>query len=196
MSKRSRKPTEAVSGGYAAIPHKVADSMALKGASPTAKALLLHAIVRQHNGRKNGHLQLTMPWLKEMGWNSGDVVTRARNELIDRKLLVETRRGGLNAGPNRYALTWLNISDFKGLDIRPSEYHPGAYLLFTEATLNKSKRSRTVRRSGAAPSDGVVIALAAPSDGAKTGVKNKSGAPSDGDNVLSHSLPQRAGGGK
>jgi hypothetical protein len=170
--------------------------MALMGASPTAKALLLHAIVRQHNGRNNGHLHLTMPYLKTKGWKSGDVVSRARNELIARGLIVETRRGGLNAGPNQYAVTWLPISDFAGLDIRPKDYHKGAYLLFNEANTAQSKRTRTVRRSSAAPSDGVVIALAAPSDGAKTGVKINLGAPSDGDNVLRHSLPRHAAGVK
>ena len=84
---RQKKPLEAVSGTYSAIPHAVLDSVAFMGASHPAKALLLE-IVRQLNGRNNGRLQLSDKWLKVRGWTSKDVTFSAKRVLLERKLLL------------------------------------------------------------------------------------------------------------
>ena len=62
-SKKNRKAPERYSGGYSLIPHDVLDSPAYTSCSPRAKALLID-VARQHNGRNNGHMQLTQTWME------------------------------------------------------------------------------------------------------------------------------------
>ena len=94
---------------YAPLPFAVLDGAAYQGSSFPARGLLVE-VVRQHSGSNNGHMQLTMAWLVRRGWTSCDVVQRAKAELIDRGLIIETRKGGLNNGPSLFALTWLERS--------------------------------------------------------------------------------------
>lgn len=124
--KKQKRPVEAIGGLYSAIPHAVLDGAAFKGASHPAKALLFE-LMRQHTGGNNGHLHLSFSWLQRRGWKSRDVIQRAREELIERGLLIQTRQGGLNIGASRYALTWLHISNYVGLEIERKDYHPGAW---------------------------------------------------------------------
>ena len=56
--KKQKRPVEAISGLYGAIPHAVMDGVAFKGASYPAKSLLFE-LMRQHNGKNNGQLQLS-----------------------------------------------------------------------------------------------------------------------------------------
>lgn len=60
---KGKKLLEPVSGSYTPVPHAVLDSVAFLGASNRAKAMLFE-LLRQHNGRNNGHLQLAVAWLK------------------------------------------------------------------------------------------------------------------------------------
>lgn len=139
MGKQQKRPTEAVSGTYCAIPHSVLDSTAFTAASYTAKALLFE-IMRQHNGSNNGHLQLAHSWLNTRGWTSRSVVQRARAQLLEHNLIICTRMGGLNMGAAQYAVTWLPISNFFGLDIQSKDYHKGGYLLMNSLPLPKIAR--------------------------------------------------------
>lgn len=123
---KQKRPVEAITGLYGAIPLAVLDSLAFMGASYPAKALLFD-LIRQHSGKNNGHLHLSFAWLEGRGWKSRDVIQRARAELIARGLLIQTRQGGLNIGASCYAVTWLKISNFVGLDIQGKDYHPGAW---------------------------------------------------------------------
>lgn len=135
--KKQKRPVEAISGLYAAIPHGVLDSIAFKGASHTAKAMLFE-LMRQHSGKNNGHLHLTYSWLEGRGWKSRDVIQRAKDVLIERNLLIQTRQGGLNIGASRYAVTWLAISNFVELDIDAKSYHPGAWTFMNELSMGKN----------------------------------------------------------
>lgn len=122
----AKKPTEAATGRYTPAPHALLDSIAFMGASHAARSLI-YEVLRQHDGKNNGHLHLSANWLKGRGWNSKDGIQKAKTEAINRGLIIKTREGGLNAGPDRYAMTWLPISNYVGLDIAPRDYHPGAY---------------------------------------------------------------------
>lgn len=126
--KRRNAPTEAVSGRYAPIPHSLLDSAAFQACGHMAKALLLE-LMFQHNGANNGHIRLSRSWLAGRGWSSVCGINRARDELLACRLIVQTRHGGLRNGSHCYALTWLAITNYAGLDIGPQDYHPGAYLL-------------------------------------------------------------------
>lgn len=127
MSKK-KKPLEAVNGRYTAWPHDVADSIAFTRASSRAKAALLD-LLRQHNGSNNGHLHLAESWLKARGWTSSDQIQKAKHELIERGLIIQTRQGGRNAGASLFALTWLPITNYTNLDIKRGSYAPGAWRL-------------------------------------------------------------------
>ena len=56
---------------------------------------------------------------------------------MERNLLIQTRQGGLNIGASRYAVTWLVISNFVGLDIQAKTYHPGAWAFMNELPMGK-----------------------------------------------------------
>jgi len=126
--KNKQARLESISGGYAAIPWTVIDSVSFKGASDKAKALLF-ALMRQHNGNNNGHLHLAKKWLYNQGWTCDENNRKACNELIERGLIIHTKYGGLNMGANYFAVTWHNITNYVGLDISAKSYLRGAYSL-------------------------------------------------------------------
>lgn len=126
-SKKEIRP-ETISGFYASIPWAVIDSNSFKGATEKAKALLF-ALMRQHNGKNNGHLHLAKGWLRNQGWTCHGNNSKARDELIQRGLIIQTKRGGLNSGADLFALTWHTISNYVGLDITAQSYNKGIYNL-------------------------------------------------------------------
>ena len=128
MAKRSKKPLEAAQGRYFALPHAVLDSEAWIACSPHAKALLME-LCRQHTGSNNGRIHLCRSWLGLRGWSRPATVNKLRHELIRRRLVLQTRHGGLNNGAHWFALTWLPVTNFIDLDITARDYHPGLYLL-------------------------------------------------------------------
>lgn len=195
---KSKKPTEAVTGRYTAIPHALLDSVAFMGASHRTRSLVFD-LMRQHDGKNNGHFHLALSWLRARGWASADGVQKAKQEALERGLITKTRSGGLNIGPDRYALTWLPITNFVGLDITQKDYHPGAYLLMDKLPTSKGdpqpapvrhaaqrtvkRNDRSARRNGTTPLDGMAEALTVPSDGTKTALFGVSTIPPDGNNV-------------
>ena len=136
--KNKQARLESISGGYAAIPWTVLDSNSFKGASEKAKALLF-ALMRQHTGNNNGHLHLAKKWLYNHGWTCHENNSKARKELIERGLIVQTKWGGLNIGADLFALTWYDITNYVGLDISAKGYARGAYLLCNLAPTPRRK---------------------------------------------------------
>jgi hypothetical protein len=188
MAKRKKSP-ETVSGGYTAIPWKVLDSQAFIGATDRAKSLL-YALMRQHNGSNNGRLQLTNKWLSEHGWPSAGMNSKSREELVDRGLIIQTRRGGLNFGSNWYALTWVAITNFVGLEVSAQTYHPGAWAgcsLKNTARRNPPKRETPSGvRNSSVPTTGIVKSLAIPTTGTKKALFSHSAIPYTGNNVVTN----------
>lgn len=179
MAKR-KKPPEAVSGSYTPVPHALLDSVAFLGASTRAKALLFE-LLRQHNGGNNGHLHLAVKWLQRRGWTSTDQIQKAKSELLERSLIIKTRLGGLGIGPDQYALTWIGISDFQGLELRPGNYYPGAWRML-EAPPTAKQSDHTSVRNGPIPQHGMERKPAVPSHGTVEGVLAESPVPHDGNN--------------
>lgn len=139
MARNSKKlRSESISGGYGAIPWTAIDSNSFKGASDKAKALLF-AMMRQHSGNNNGRLHLAKKWLYNQGWTCHENNSKARNELIERGLIVQTKWGGLNMGPDLFALTWYDITNYVGLDITAKGYSKGAYMLCNLAPTPRRK---------------------------------------------------------
>ena len=134
MSRKKIVP-EAITGQILAIPRVVKRSKAYRSCSNLARALLIE-LADQHNGSNNGRLQLAYDYLREQGFYSKDQIAKGRDELISRNLIVLTRQGGLPVrrdgkstfgGASWFALTWLRISNFIGLDISSSQYELGAW---------------------------------------------------------------------
>lgn len=189
---KQKKPPESVRGAYGALPHAVLDSTAYTGASPVAKALL-NELIRQHNGGNNGRLHLAHKWLAPRGWPSKSAVEKARAELIERGLIIQTRQGGLFIGPSCHALTWLQISNHVGLETSPSTYHPGAWLLCGLPPTSRrkppvKKNSQPDRRGSADPATGAGCLAADPTTGAINPISGGFPDPTSGDDVLHHSL--------
>jgi hypothetical protein len=149
--KSKKKPTESVTGRYFALPHAVLDSVAYVGAGFATKALLMD-IARQHSGINNGHLHAVFSWLKPRGWASSATVIKSLNELIARGLIVKTRMGGLHAGRCLYALTWLDITDYRELDIDRAHYPKGKYILLdAPPTIQPQKQKRASDSESSTP---------------------------------------------
>lgn len=184
MPRISKNFPERVDSNFIAIPFKVLDSEAYRGAAYAARSLLIE-LARQLNGRNNGHLQLSARWLKGRGWNSDDVVQRAKNQLVERGLIALTRQGGLCMGANLYAVTWLQISNYIGLDITQRTYHQGAWsLLDRPPVLMPSRGLSSARESSSTPSTGTGSSVPIPANGAISPQYPTVLDPADGNNVV------------
>lgn len=183
-----KQQAEQVAGRFAALPHSVMDSAAWAGASYAARALAME-LMRQHTGRNNGHFQLATGWLRRRGWNSGDMVQRAKVELVTRQLAIKTRLGGLNAGPDLWAVTWLPITDYAGLtEVSAQTYHPGAWHFLDKALAQKAEAEkrvkRTAGRNSTAPPVGTGVAPTVPPAGTKTALFDRLTVPPAGNNEV------------
>lgn len=184
---RMKKPPETVQGSYSPLPHALLDSNAYTGASVTAKALLME-LVRQHDGRNNGRLHLAHSWLSGRGWLSKSIIEKARGELIERELIVQSRQGGLVIGPTWFALSWLPVSNFTGLDISPRSYTPGAWRLCQLPPTSRRKAPQQKReshpdhRGSTDPTTGAARPAIDPTTGAIRPIPAQGTDPTTGDN--------------
>ena len=106
--------------------------------------------MRQHNGRNNGHLHLAKAWLLKQGWTCDENNRKAKHELEERSLIVQTKQGGLNMGADLFAVTWLPVSNFVGLEMTDKIYPRGAYSL---CKLPPTKRRKPPITKKAQPDD-------------------------------------------
>lgn len=178
---KKKKPIESVNGSYTAVPHAVLDSMAFKGSSYTAKALLLE-VIRQHSGGNNGHLQLYTVWLYKRCWKSAGTIQKAKEELITRGLIVKTRSGGLNLGADLFALTWLDISNFRGLDIRSNDYHKGAWTFMDKLSVAVKRTPCSEIQNSSVPEHGTVQVFSVPKLGTEKAIWGMSSVLESGNN--------------
>lgn len=138
-------------GGFSAIPWAVLDSPAYQGLSHPARSLLME-IARQFHGDDNGRMIVTHGYLKPRGWNSKDVITRAKNELLDAELIFETCKGQRPSKAAWYALTWLSLDRLDGYDV-------GAEKAFQQGAYNAERRVKNVPLT---PSGGVEMPIRGP----------------------------------
>lgn len=110
---------------YAGIPRAVMehpDFKALTGNAPKALQILAY----QFRGHNNGDLTLAERYMIERwGFKSKGTVERARDQLLERGLILQTRTGRFtNPGGQcaLYALTWLPINECpnKRLEVAPT----------------------------------------------------------------------------
>jgi len=128
-----KKVDERPPGSFAAVPREFVDSEIFCQLNHAAVRVLL-LMVRQHDGFNNGHLHAAEQWMLRHGINSKETVSRAVKELEEAQVIFKTKQGGLGIGPSRYALTWLPLSNDKGLEVSRQAYmthHFNAWKLHT-----------------------------------------------------------------
>lgn len=149
---RNRASLKRVAGGFLAFPHDVMDSPAYTSLSHTARSLLME-LGRQYMSDNNGMLVLSSKYLRKRGWNSADVITRAKRELLKAELIYETVMGHRPNKASRYAVTWADL-DFN------SKYDYGATKGFTKGAYRYGKNAALIPadeqcKGNTAPDSGV-----------------------------------------
>jgi hypothetical protein len=114
-------------GQFVALPISVLSCKGYLGLNHAAKALLIE-IAMQYLGNNNGRMVLSFPALSARGWKSKDTISRARNALIEARLIVETCKGGFPSKCSRYAVTWQNLDAYSGMELPAKQFVRGAYL--------------------------------------------------------------------
>lgn len=118
-------------GGFIALPWSVVDSPAYQALGHPAKALLTE-IARQFVRDNNGRLLCSMSYLGPRGWNSWDVLARAKAELIATGFIYETVQGQRPNKASWYAVTWRMLDRNPSYDAGAVEgFVRGAYRLGT-----------------------------------------------------------------
>ena len=112
-------------GTFTLLPHNLIDSPAFLSLSSKAVKCLID-IFRPYNGSNNGDLSCTYSLMQHRGWKSKNTLELAKNELLEKGLIVMTRQGGRNKC-NLYAVTWLQIDECKGKLDRKATTRPLGY---------------------------------------------------------------------
>jgi len=184
-------------GGFVALPWSVLDCPAYARLSHPARSLLME-IARQWVKDNNGRLLASSAYLRERGWKSTDVITRAKRVLIAGGFIHETVMGQRPNKASWYAITWQRLDKLKGYDEGAEvTFRRGAYM--DNAPLKPQKMREhlfkkwegvgrsttkavtptkvlTAKNASLMPSPGVESALIAPSGG----VEGLTVAPSHG----------------
>lgn len=144
---------------FVPLPKIVLQSAAFLSLSGHGCKLLLD-FCEQYNGDNNGDLQACWKLMRPRGWKSQDTLQKAKRELSESLLIVETRKG---ARPNKatlYALTFYALDEMPGkLEMTAKGFPRGAWKDF--ALPEKEKAVMKVLRSGTSlNTPGVVAAVA------------------------------------
>lgn len=114
-------------GSFVALPWSVLDCPAYSELSHPARSLLIE-FARQFVRDNNGRLLASSSYLRKRGWNSPDVITRAKRELLKAGFIFETVMGHRPNKASWYAVTWRSLDNLKGYDIGAKEmFRRGAY---------------------------------------------------------------------
>lgn len=168
--KRRRGDSSREEGGFVAIPWSVLDSAAYARLSHPARALLVE-LARQILPDNNGRLLASTRYLRERGWRSHDVISRALRELVDSRLIHQTVQGHRPNKASWFAVTWRTLDAHPGYDAGAAEtFRRGAYR-DGEALPVKPTREELYRKwdkpknATLSPSGGIEDAPIAPSGG-------------------------------
>lgn len=189
-------------GGFVALPWSVLDSPAYLQLSVHAKALLID-VARQYVRDNNGRLLCSRAYMGARGWNSSDMLTKAKRELIAAGFLFETVMGARPAKASWYALTWFALDLHPGYDLgaaagfRRGAYRVGVPLLDRPTVQAKNARLRPPHGTGEAeiaPPHGTGEGPAVPLHGPISGVFGPRSVPWDGHHLDNHLLQSSPSG--
>ena len=177
--KAHQKGSSRDGGGFVALPWSVLDCVAYKALSHPAKSLLME-FGRQYVKDNNGRLLASTKYLKNRGWNSADVIHRAKLELVEAGLIYETVKGHRPNKASWYAITWQNLD-------KDSRYDAGVWEGWKHARSNY-KNTSLIPPNGTKshliePSNGITTASPIPLDGTIKGINGCLPIPSDGNHL-------------
>ncbi len=110
-------------GSFVKVPHRMLNSDRYKSLSSKGVKLLMD-IFAQFNGKNNGDFSIAWKLMKERGWKSKQTLHAAKDELIEKELIVLTRQGGKHQC-SLFAVSWLAIHECNGkLDAPPTTVPP------------------------------------------------------------------------
>lgn len=114
-------------GGFVALPWVVLDSPAFAKLSYPARCLLFE-FARQFVRNNNGRLLASLAHLRTRGWNSADVIIRAKRELLEAGFIFETVKGHRPNKASWYAVTWRELDIHPGFDTGAAKaFQRGSY---------------------------------------------------------------------
>ena len=129
-SKRYRDNRQKRDGStFIALPLVLLESSSFIGLGAQAMKLLIN-LYSQYNGHNNGYLCCCFSAMQPYGWKSKDTLHKAKTELLQSGLIVETRKGGRPNRASYYAVTWYALDEQNGktpLDISPKIFPRGLY---------------------------------------------------------------------
>jgi hypothetical protein len=135
-------------GAFVAIPATVLCSQAYLDAGPYARSLLIDLFM-QYRGDNNGDLSACWKFMRARGWRSETTLTKAKRELLDLGLIVETRKGARPNKASLYAVTWCALDHCGGkLEMPPAAFPRGAYKLRNPAPVMPAKTPRLLHVVG------------------------------------------------
>jgi len=118
--RRSGKP-------FLRLPRDVIASQEFADLSGNAVKLLVN-LGAQYRGNNNGDLTTAWSIMKKCGWKSKDTLYTAIYEVEEYGFIIRTKQGGMNIGPNLFALSWEPIDECGGkLDIRSTRTAPNTW---------------------------------------------------------------------
>lgn len=138
--KQVKQKRDGASGAVLVMPHVVLNSEAYKTLSSNAIRLLID-IAQQYNTYNNGALLASWRYMSEnRGWKSSDLLSKAKNELLERELLIQTVQGQRPNKASWYGLGWLALDDITGMEISHQSWPRGAYARWSQAQETKKRK--------------------------------------------------------
>lgn len=133
MARRSERwksaKIKADGGAFVRLPLSVLNSKAYVDASPHARMLLID-LAMQYRGDNNGDLCAAWKLMNPRGWRSEATLNKAKKELLELGLIVETRKGARPNKASLYAMTWFDLDPCGGkLEMTTRSFPRGAYKL-------------------------------------------------------------------
>lgn len=113
-------------GAFLALPVAVLNSQTYARLSPHAVKLLLD-LGSQYRGDNNGDLSAPWKLMRPRGWRSEETLSKAKQELLQARFIVEMRKGRRPNVCTLYALTWFNLDPSTKHDVGPSGFVYGAW---------------------------------------------------------------------
>ncbi len=165
-SGRNKRDNGRDPGGFVALPWSVLDSAAYLSLSVHARALLLE-VARQYHRDDNGRMLLSRAHLAPRGWNSSDMIMKAKRELLAAGFIFETAKGWRPNKASWYAVTWRMLDKIPGYDFGAEQaFVRGAYRKNAPLKNASLRPPHGTEKTPIAPSHGTDTPLAVPPHGA------------------------------
>ena len=139
-TKQIKRKRDGGDGAILLIPHVVLNTDAYKTLSGNASKLLFD-IAMQYNTYNNGALLASWRYMREKrGWTSADALSKAKKELLERDLIIQTVQGQRPNKASWYGCGWWALDDLRGLEIGAKDWPRSAYVRWVPPT-KVSKRT-------------------------------------------------------